>query len=146
MITKQEEFVLGVALANEKIASEIVARVITATPASAAAAQAILDVIKTSEKEEKQIKEYLTVSLASKKCGEEVAEKLELIVECLQYQAANSTSNNTALNAAQAKLTELSKETKERLVIAMANESLAMSVIAKIHAAETAAAAIPDAV
>jgi hypothetical protein len=146
MISKHEEFVLGVALANEKIASEIVARVIDAVPADAAAAQAILDIIKTSEKEKKQIKEYLIIALTSKKYGEELATKLELIVECLEYQAANSTANNTALNAAQAKILPLSKETKEHLTICVANKVIAESVAAKIDAAGDVAAAIPDAV
>lgn len=146
MISKHEEFVLGVALANEKMASEIVARVIDAVPADAAAAQAILDIIKTSEKEKKQIKEYLVIALTSEKHGGELATKLELIVECLEYQAANSITNNTALNAAQAKIMPLSKETKERLVICMADRDIAENVAAKIDAAGDAASAIPDAV
>lgn len=146
MISKHEEFVLGVALASEKMASEVVARVIDAVPADAAAAQAILDIIKTSEKEEKQIKEYLVIALTSKKHGEELATKLELIVECLEYQAANSTANNAALNAAQSKILPLSKEVKERLIICMANKVIAESIAAKIDAAGAAAAAIPDAV
>lgn len=146
MITKNEEYVLSVALANENIASEIAARVIDATPADAAAAQAILDVIDSNEKEEKQIEEYLIVALASRKHGKEIKEQLDLVVECLGYQAADDVANNAALNAAQAKIKALSKEAKEYMIVAMANRSIAESVAAKIDAAGEAAKAIADAV
>jgi len=146
MINKNEEYVLGVALANERVASEIVARVIDATPADAAAAQAILDVVSPSEKESKEIKEYLIVALTSRKYGEEIAEQLELVVECLEYQAANDVANNAALNAAQAKVAALSKEAKEYLVVACANRAVAQSVAAKIDASGEAVKAIADAV
>lgn len=146
MINQNEEFVLGIALANKKIASEIVARVIDATPADAAAAQAILDVIDSSEKEEKQIEEYLIVALTNRRLGKEIADKLNLIVDCLEFQAADSIANNDALNAKQEELLPLSEEAREYLVIAMANRSIAKSVADKIDAAIAAAAAIPDAV
>jgi hypothetical protein len=144
MITKNEEYVLSVALANENIASEIAARVIDATPADAAAAQAILDVIDSNEKEEKQIEEYLIVALTNRKHGKEIKEQLDLVVECLGYQAADDVGNNAALNAAQAKIAPLSKEAKEYLVVAMANRSIAESIAAKIDAAGVAAAAIAE--
>lgn len=146
MITKNEEYVLGVALANERVASEIVARVIDATPADAAAAQAILDVITPSEKESKEIKEYLTVSMAKKDVAEEIAEQLDLVVECLEYQAADDIANNAALNAAQDKIKALSEAAKEILVVAMANRAIAKSVAEKIDAAGEAAKAIADAI
>lgn len=146
MISEKEEFILTVALASRKVASEIVARVIDATPADAAAAQAILDVIASSEKEEEQIEEYLIIALTSRRHGKEIADQLKLIVQCLEHQAADSTANNAALNAAQAQLTSLSQEARERLVIAMANRAVAKSVADKIDAAIAAAAAIPDAV
>jgi hypothetical protein len=146
MISENEEFVLTVALASKKVASEIVARVIDATPADAAAAQAILDVISSSEKEEKQIEEYMIIALTSRRHGKEIADKLKLIVECLELQAADSTANNAALNAKQAQLLPLSQEAKERLVIAMANRAIAKSVADKMDVAIAAAAAIPDAV
>jgi hypothetical protein len=145
MIDKNEEYVLGVALANERVASEIVSRVIDSVPADAAAAQSILDVIDTNEKEEKEIREYLIVATTKRSVGNEIADQLELVVECLEYQAADDVANNAALNAAQAKLSVLSKEAKEYLVIAMANRSLASSVAEKIDAATSFAAAIPDA-
>jgi len=146
MISEKEEFILGIALANKRIASEIVARVISAAPADAAAAQAILDVISTSEKEEKQIEEYLIIALTSRRFGKEMADKLKMIVDCLELQAADLTANNVALNAKQALLLPLSQEAKERLVVAMANRAAAKSVADKIDAAMVAAAAIPDAV
>jgi hypothetical protein len=146
MISENEEFILTVALASKKVASEIVARVIDATPADAAAAQAILDVISNSEKEEKQIEEYMIIALTSRRHGKEIADKLKLIVECLELQAADSTANNAALNAKQASLVSLSQEARERMVIAMANRAIAKSVADKMDAAIAAAAAIPDAV
>lgn len=146
MISQKEEFILGIALANKRVASEVVARVISVTPADAAAAQAILDVISTSTKEEKQIEEYLIVALTSRRFGKEISDKLKLIVECLKLQAADLTANNVELNAKQALLLPLSHEAKERLVIAMANRAVAKSVADKIDAAIAAAAAIPDAV
>jgi len=146
MISKSEEVILTVMLTNERIASEIVARVIDATPADDAAAQAILDVIKPSKKESKEIEEYLTVGLTNRKYGKEIAEQLDLVVECLEYQAANSAANNAALNAAQAKIKALSKEAKEYLVVAMANRAVASSVASKIDASGQAAAAIADAI
>lgn len=146
MISEKEEVILGIALANKRVASELVARIIDATPADAVAAQAILDVISSSSKEEKQIEEYLIVALTSRRLGKEISDKLKLIVECLSLQAADSTANNAALSAKKALLSSLSKEARERLVIAMANRAVAKSVADKIDAAIAAAVAIPDAV
>lgn len=146
MITKNEEYVLGVALSNENIASEIVARVIDATPADAAAAQAILDVIDSSEKEEKQIEEYLIVALTNRKYAKEIKTQLDLVKECLEWQAADLAANNAALNAAQAQIAELSKEAREYMVVALANRSIAESIADKIDASGAAAAAIPDSI
>lgn len=146
MIDKKEEYVLGVALANEKIASEIVARVIDSVPLDAAAAQAILDVISDSEKERKEIKEYLTVATASRSVGEEISKQLELIVKCLEYQAADDVANNAELNATQDELKILSAKAKEYLVVTLANRKVAKSVSEKIDAAISFAAGIPDAI
>lgn len=146
MISEKEEVILGIALANKRVASELVARIIDATPADAVAAQAILDVISSSSKEEKQIEEYLIVALTSRRLGKEISDKLKLIVECLSLQAADSTANNAALSAKQALLSSLSKEARERLVVATANRAVAKSVADKIDAAIAAAVAIPDAV
>jgi len=146
MLTKDEEYVLAVALSNERIASEVTSRIIDATPANAAAAQAILDVIESSEKEEKEIREYLIISTTSRSTGNELADQLELIVECLEYQAADNTANNAALNAAQASLADLSDEAREYLVVALANRSIASSIADKIDTATQSAAAIPDAI
>ena len=146
MISQSEERVLAIAITNARLASEIVVRVIDSTPANAIIAQEILDIISNSEKEEKQIEEYLIVALTSRRHGKEISDKLRLIVQCLEFQAANSTTNNAELNAKQELLTPISEETKERLVIAMANRAIAESVAEKINTAIAAAAAIPDAV
>jgi hypothetical protein len=146
MIDQNEEYVLGVALSNERIASEIVARVIDATPADAAAAQAILDVIEPSEKESKEIEEYLVVALTNRKHGKTIAEQLDLIVECLEYQAADDVANNAALAAAQAKLKPLKQDVKEYLVIACANKTVGESIHSKISLASVHAVTIAAAV
>jgi len=146
MITENEEYVLGIALANENVASEIVARVIDATPADSAAAQAILDVIDSSDKEEDQIQEYLTVALANRRVAAEIKEQLDLVRECLGYQAADDVANNAALNAAQAQVAALSDEAREYLVVALANRAIAESIADKIDASGEAAKAIADAV
>lgn len=146
MISKSEEVILTVAIANERIASEIVARVIDAVPADAAAAQAILDVIKPSKKESKEIEEYLIVALCSRKYGKEIADQLDSTVKCLEFQAADDTANNAALNAEQAKLAPLSAEAKEYLVVAMANRAAAKSVASKIDVSSAQALNIADAV
>lgn len=146
MITKKEEYVLGVALANERIASEVVARVISVTPADAAAAQKVLEVISPSKKESKEIEEYLTVALTNRSVAKEISEKLELIVECIKYQAADNISNNAALSEAQSKLKPLSKKSEEYLVVALANRSVAKSIKKKIDDAQTFASLIPAAV
>ena len=145
MIDKNDEYILGVALASERIASEINARLIEAS-ADAAAAQALLSVISPSKKESKEIEEYLIVALTNRKFGKEIAEQLELIVECLGYQAADLAANNAALNAAQAKIKALSKETKEYLVVCLANRAAAERLAAEIDAAGQVAAGIADAV
>jgi len=143
MISENEEKVLAIALSNERIASEIVARVIDATPADAAAAQAILDVIESSEKEEKKIEEYLIVALTNRKHAKEIKAQLDLAVECLEYQAADLTANDAALAAAQAKVEVLSDEAREYLTVALANKSIAESIADQIDAAGVAIAAIP---
>jgi len=145
MITKEEEVVLAVAITNERIASEIVSRVIDATPADAVAAQAILDVIKPSKKESKEIKEYLIVALTSRKHGKAIADQLDLIVECLEAQVLG-IPGNVALNAAQAKLRSLNKEEKEYLVVACSNKAVGESIHSQISIATAQAANIADAI
>jgi len=145
MITKNEEAVLAVAIANERIASEIVVRVIDATPANAAAAQVLLDIIKPSKEETRQIKEFLIVSLTSRKFGKEIADQLDLIVQCLEAQVLG-VPGNVALNAAQAKLAPLSSGSKEYMVIAIANRVISKSITDKIDIATAQALNIVDAV
>ena len=145
MISKSDEFILSSAIASERIASEINSRLIEAS-ADASAAQALLDVIKPSKKESKEIEEYLIVALTNRKFGKEVAEQLDLIVECLEYQAADSAANNAALNAAQAKIKALSKEAREYLVVCLANRPAAARFADELDAAGQVAAGIADAV
>jgi len=145
MISKNDEYILAVALSNERIASEVVARAIDAS-ADAAAAQAALDIITDSAKERKEIREYLIVATASRSVGEEIAEQQEIVVECLEYQAAANIANNAALNAAQAKVKALSAKAREYLIVAMANRAAANRVADEIDAAGAVAAGIADAI
>jgi hypothetical protein len=145
MISEKDEAILGVALANERIASEVVARV-SGAGADAADAAAKLAVIDDSEKEQKEIREYLIVATASRSAGNEIADQLELAVEILGYQAADLVANNAALNAAQAKIAALSDATKEILVVSMANRASAGNVADEIDASGVALAAVVDAI
>ena len=145
MISKNDEYILSVMFASEKIASEMVSRVIGPS-VDAAAAQAYLDVIKPSKKESKEIEEYMIVALSSRKYGKEISEQLGLVVECLEYQAADLVGNNAALNAAQDKIKALSAGAKEYLIVAMANRAAAQRVADAVDASGVTAAAIADAV
>tara|TARA_R100000951_G_scaffold112718_1_gene113485 strand:- start:13347 stop:13784 length:438 start_codon:yes stop_codon:yes gene_type:complete len=145
MISKNEEYVLSVALANERIASEVVARVIDATPANIGEAQALLDIISPSAKESKEIEEYLIIATAKRNVGKGIAEQLDLIVECLEAQVLG-IPGNVALNAAQAKLRSLNDEEKKHLVIACANKTIGESIHSQISVATAQAANIADAV
>ena len=145
MINKQDEAILAVAIANERVASEIVARAIDAS-ADPAAATAALAVISDSAKERKEIEEYLIVGTASRSAGKEISEQLNLVVECLEYQAADVVGNNAALAAAQAKISPLSASTKEILIVCMANRAAAERVSYSIDAAGAVAAGIIDAI
>lgn len=145
MISSSDEAILTVAIANERIASEIVARVIDAS-ADAAAAAALLAIISDSAKEKAEIEEYLIVAMANRSAAKEITAQLDLVIECLEYQAADSTGNNAALNAAQAQVAALSDSTKEILVVAMANRSAADRISAAIDASGAVAAGIADAV
>lgn len=144
MISVKDEYILSTALSNERIASEINARLIEAS-ADPAAAQALLDVIEDSAEERREIREYLIVGLTNRRYAAEIAEQLELIVECLGYQAADDVANNADLNAAQAKIAALSAKAKEYLIVAMANRAAAERLAAEIEAAGQIVAGIADA-
>jgi len=145
MISKKDEVILSVALANEGIASEINSRLITSS-ASPAAAAALLGIIQDSKAERAKIREILTIALASRKYADEIASQLELIVECLDYQAKDKIANNVALNAAQAKIKPLSKQAREYLVIANANRAMAKRMADAIDSAGAVAAGIVDSI
>jgi len=144
MISKQDEVVLTVALSNERIASEVSARIIDAS-ANAASATAILAVISDSAKERKEIREYLTVALCNRAVADEIATQLELVVECLEYQAADAVGDNAALNAAQAKIKTLSSQAKEYITVAIANRAVASRIASAIDASGQVVVGIADA-
>lgn len=144
MISKEDEAVLTVALANERIASEVVVRVIDAS-ADIAAATALLAIISDSAKERKEIEEYLIVALANRAAGKEVAGQLNAVVDCLEAQKLG-IPGNAALNAAQAKIAALSDSTKEILVVSIANRSVSGRISDAIDASGAVAAGIADAI
>jgi hypothetical protein len=93
-------------------------------------AEEMLKIISSSEKEEKQIEEYLIVAMASRKAGKEIYAQLAAIVEALEAHAAEES-----VAAAQAKIASLSQETREIMVVAMANRAVAKRVADAIYAA-----------
>jgi hypothetical protein len=93
-------------------------------------AEEMLKIISSSEKEEKQIEEYLIVAMASRKAGKEIYAQLAAIVEALEAHAAEES-----VAAAQAKIASLSQETREIMVVAMANRAVAKRVADAIDAA-----------
>lgn len=95
-------------------------------------AEEMLKIISSSEKEEKQIEEYLIVAMASRKAGKEIYAQLAAIVEALEAHAAE---DSVAFAAAQAKIASLSQETKEIMVVAMANRAVAKRIADAIDAA-----------
>jgi hypothetical protein len=141
MISKEEEYVLGIMLSNEKIATEIVARTINTMP-EISNVKEVLAVISDSKQERKQIEEYLVVACANAKAGKEIAEQLNLIVDCLKFQDANDPANNAALAATQSKINSFSKKTREIFTVACANRFVAKNVLDAIESAGQIAAAI----
>lgn len=85
MISKNTAYVLEVALANDKVADEIAARLISAAPVDANEAQTILDVLDLNMN--KKIEEYLIVAMASRVAGKELAKKINGLTAVLQAQA-----------------------------------------------------------
>lgn len=78
------------AVTDDKVGDEIAARLISATPADAAAAQAILDLLDKSEKMNKSIEERLYTGLAGDNngaAGKELAKKINGMVAIIQAQA-----------------------------------------------------------
>ena len=74
MLSENTAYILEVALANEKIADEVAARLISTAPADAAAAQAILDILDLGYNE--KIEEYLTIALTNRAAGKEISQKI----------------------------------------------------------------------
>jgi len=150
MISSKDEAILEITLTNGRVASEIVTRVVGAGVGvgllAVTDAADKLAIISDSEKERKEIREYLIVALANRNAGNEIADQLELGVEILGYQAANLLPNNIALNAAQALIAPLSDSTKEILIVAMANRGSAIRISDEIDASGVSLNNVVDAV
>jgi hypothetical protein len=141
MITKEEQHVLDVAIANERIADEIVARFnIGEGPIVDTVAIELLAVIKPTEKTSKEIREYLIVALANEEYGNEIADQLDAIVEVLEVTVdATSPDFGPKLRVAQNKLKPLSAGAKKALEIACANEAISKSIAQNIYVGQNAA-------
>lgn len=90
MLSQDTAFRLDHAVTDDKVGDEIAARLIDTTPANAAAAQAILDILDLSDKMEAQIAERLFVGLAGDangRAGRELAQKINGMVSVLQAKA-----------------------------------------------------------
>lgn len=85
MLSQNTAYVLEVAISNAKLADEIAARLIASAPVDAAAAQAVLDIL--DKNLNKQIEEYLIVSLAHRPSGKEIAKKVNGLIAVLEAQA-----------------------------------------------------------
>lgn len=146
MMTKNEEFILGVALTDEKIASEIVVRVIPHTPEDPQEAQEFLNIIQTSPEEEQYLEERLIMNITNKDHAKEFVCKLNLIVRCLELQAINCKENNEQLKKIQNQIYPLSKKTTESLISLLTNKQIGYSIVDKINAAGNFAKNIPGAI
>ena len=88
MLSKDTEFRLDHAVTDEKIGDEISARLISSTPADAAEAQAILDILDVSKN--KEISSRLFTALSGDgngAAGKEIAQKINGMVAVLEAQA-----------------------------------------------------------
>jgi hypothetical protein len=134
MISIEDEYILGLALGNHTMASEIVARVIDFSPTPYQAGE-MLKIISTSKKEEAQIREFLIVAFPSPSAGNELADLLELIVRCIEFKHLNLTQNNAELIIVQSKIKQLSKETRFYFETMCANKEVSTRILQAIEIA-----------
>jgi hypothetical protein len=90
MLSKDTLFRLEHAVTDSKVGDEIAARLISATPGSPSAAQAVLNILDPSSKMNAQIAERLFVGLAGDangRAGKELAKKINGMVAVLKAQA-----------------------------------------------------------
>jgi len=125
MLSKETELRLDHMVTDDKIGDEISARLISSTPASGPAAQAVLDLLDISDKTQKSIEERLFTGLAGDgngANGKEISKKITKMVTVLQAKAAAS-----GLAAAQADMgSELMSDSAfESLVHGLADRSAA---------------------
>ncbi len=93
MLSKDTSFRLEHAVTDSKVGDEIAARLISVTPASAGAAQAVLNILDTSAKMNASIAERLYDGLAGDaegRAGKEMAKKINGMVAVLKAKANGS--------------------------------------------------------
>lgn len=104
MLSKDAAYRLDHMVTDDKVGDEIAARLISTTPADAGEAQAILDILDTSDKMQKAIAERLFTGLAGDNngaAGKEIAKKINGMVAVIQ---AKADGNEIAAVAATATL------------------------------------------
>lgn len=90
MLSNDTAYRLDHAVTDDKVGDEIAARLISTTPANPAAAQAVLDILDTSDKMNAQIAERLFTALAGDangRAGREIAKKINGMVAVLRAKA-----------------------------------------------------------
>jgi hypothetical protein len=130
MLSKDANYRLDHAVTDDKVGDEIAARLISATPADDAAAQAILNILDTSDKMNKSIAERLYTGLAGDHdgaAGKEISQKLIAMVAVLKAAAA---ADDAAVVAAQAAMgsESMSASTYDCLKHAMGDEVTATEI------------------
>lgn len=96
MLSQQAKDILTVALANDSLADEAAARMITETPVDPEASADILETLDSSVRMKKALEEVFVVALADREAGLEIAQKLQKGVEVLQ---AHADGTNAAVAA-----------------------------------------------
>jgi hypothetical protein len=143
MITKDEKDTVIVALTNEQVAEEFLARVesifLTINGGlSQQKAKDYLGIIQPTKAQSDKIREYLVVALANKEHGDAIADQLDAIVEILQFYSINAgqipsdTPKPLELLKAKDKLLKLSDETLKHLEVACTNNKISKSIADKI--------------
>lgn len=127
MLSKDTAYRLDHAVTDEKVSDEIAARLISQTPADPSEAQAVLDILDSSEKMTMDIAERLYVGLAGDadgRAGKELAKKINGMVKVLKAQANNDAiALASALGAMGSE--HMSKDTFECLVHALTDRAAA---------------------
>jgi hypothetical protein len=126
MLKKDTEFRLDHAMTDVKVGDQVSARLISVTPANAAAAAAVLKLLDRSAKMKASIAERLIIGMAGDaagKAGKEMGKKINGMVDVLAAQAASASlvASKAAMGS-----DHMSNATFECLVHSLASRSAAI--------------------